>query len=61
MEVHLSDSILGNEAGAGAERGEQAERPLRQPYVAPRIERLDVEETRFGIGPGFDGTTLFAS
>lgn len=57
----MSDSVLGNEAGVGAERGEQAERPLRQPYVAPRIERLDVEETRFGIGPGVDGTTLFAS
>ncbi|MDH0895940.1 MULTISPECIES: hypothetical protein [unclassified Pseudomonas] len=57
----MNENIPGNEAGVGAERGEQAERLSRQPYVAPRIERLDVEDTRFFIGPGFDGTTTFSS
>jgi hypothetical protein len=61
MEVHLNENIPCNEAGVGAERGEQAERLSRQPYVAPRIERLDVEDTRFFIGPGADGTTTFSS
>ncbi len=29
---------------------------LRQPYVAPTVEKLGVSATEFGAGPGGDGS-----